>query len=84
MAVGDDIQKSIAGAGEESLKAVKGAQEFSDIPTIEDEPQSMVDENAINESFDPANNALDGLREGGAWLFNMISDFFTQLFGNLG
>ena len=58
--------------------------EFVDLPTIKDEPQTMVDEEQINESFDPINNALDGFREGGEWLVGMIADFFTQIFGSLG
>ena len=58
--------------------------EFTDIPTIEDEPQTMVDEEQINESFEPANDALSGLREAGDWLINTIVDFFTQIFGSLG
>ena len=59
------------------------AQEFSDIPTIEDEKQTVVDEDKINESLAPANNALDGLREAGDWLIQSITDFFTQIFGNI-
>ena len=69
---------------------LKAPEEFvengtmKDIPGFSEEKQTIVDEDAINESFDPANNALDGLREGGEWLFDMIADFFTQLFGSLG
>ena len=59
------------------------AQEFSDIPTIEDEKQTVVDEDKINESLDPVNNALDGFREAGDWLIQSITDFFTQIFGNV-
>lgn len=80
MAIGDDIQQGIAGAGEESQKAVTGAKGFEDLPGITDEKQTVVDEDQINESFDPANNALDSLREGGEWLFNMIAEFFANLF----
>ena len=67
----------------------KGAETFvengtmTDIPGFSEEKQTIVDEDAINESFDPANNALDGLREAGDWLIQAISDIFNQLFGNL-
>ncbi len=80
MAVGDDIQKSIAGAGEESSKVVGGAKGFEDLPGITDEKQTIVDEDQLNEGFNPANDALSGLREGGEWLFNMIAEFFANLF----
>ena len=84
MAVGDDIQEGIAGVGEESAKAVGGAKGFEDLPGITDEKQTVVDEDALNQQFDPANDALEGLREGGEWLFNIIAEFFSNLFGNLG
>ena len=80
---GETIQKNIAEVGEESQKAVGGAQDFKDIPGYSEEKQTVVDEDQINESFDPANNALDGLREGGEWLFDSIVEFFASLFGNI-
>ncbi len=80
---GETIQKDIAGVGEKSVEAVKGAQEFKDIPGYTEEKQTVVDEDKINETFDPANNALDGLREGGEWLFDSIIEFFSGLFGNI-
>ncbi len=80
MAVGDDIQGGIAGAGEEGVEAVTKSKGFEDIPGYTEEKQTIVDEDQINEGFDPANNALDSLREGGEWLFNMIAEFFANLF----
>ena len=80
MAVGDDIQGGIAGAGEEGVEAVTKSKGFEDIPGYTEEKQTIVDEDQINEGFDPANNALDSLRDGGEWLFNMIAEFFADLF----
>ena len=54
-----------------------------DLPGIEDKPQEFVDEDQINETFEPANDAFSGLREAGDWLIQTISDIFSQLFGNL-
>ena len=67
----------------------KGAETFvengtmTDIPGFSEEKQTIVDEEAINESFDPANDALSGLREAGDWLIQSITDLFNQLFGNI-
>ena len=67
----------------------QGAETFvengtmTDIPGFFEEKQTVVDEEAINESFDPANDALSGLREAGDWLIQTISDIFNQLFGNI-
>ena len=54
-----------------------------DIPGIEDKPQEFVDEDQINEAFEPANDAFSGLRDAGDWIIQAISDIFSQLFGNL-
>jgi len=56
---------------------------MTDIPGISQEKQTIIDEKPINETFEPANNALDGLREAGDWLIQSITDIFNQLFGNL-
>jgi len=80
LAVGDEIQEGIAGAGEKSVEAINKAQDFSDIPGYTEEKQTLVDEDQINQQFDPANNIMDQLREGGEWLFNMIADFISSLF----
>ena len=67
----------------------KGAEKFvengtmTDIPGFSEEKQTVVDEEAINESFDPANDALSGLREAGDWVIQSITDLINQLFGNI-
>ena len=58
-------------------------QEFSDIPGIQDEKQTIVDEGQINESFEPANDAFDGLRELGDWIIQTVSELFGSIFGNI-
>ncbi len=57
--------------------------EMKDIPGFSEEKQTVVDEEAIIESFDPANDALSGLREAGDWIINWFSEVFGQLFGNI-
>ncbi len=67
----------------------KAAEKFvengtmTDIPGFSEEKQTVVDEEAINESFDPANDALSGLREAGDWVIQSITDLINQLFGNI-
>ena len=56
---------------------------LKDIPGYTEEKQTIVDEDAINESFEPATDAFSGFREFTDWLFTSISDFFSQTFGNL-
>ena len=56
---------------------------MTDIPGFTEEKQTIVDEEAINESFEPANDALSGLREAGDWIINWFSEVFGQLFGNI-
>lgn len=56
---------------------------MKDIPGYSEEKQTIVDEDAINETFEPATDALSGFREFTDWLFASISDFFSQTFGNL-
>ncbi len=56
---------------------------FKDLPGIESEKQTIVDEDAINESFEPATDAFSGLREFGDWVIASISDMLQQVFGNL-
>ncbi len=55
MAVGDDIQEGIAGAGEKGVEEVTKSKGFEDIPGYTEEKQTIVDEDQINEQFDPAN-----------------------------
>ena len=56
---------------------------MKDIPGFSEEKQTVVDEDTINKSFDPANDALSGLREAGDWIINWFSEVFGQLFGNI-
>ena len=48
-----------------------------------EEEQTIVDETQVNEAFEPASDAFSGLREAGDWLFDVISNFITQVFGNI-
>ncbi len=56
---------------------------MKDIPGYSEEKQTIIDEDAINESFEPATDAFSGLREFGDWVIGSITDFLTQVFGNL-
>ncbi len=56
---------------------------MKDIPGISEEKQTIVDEGSINETFEPANDALSGLRDAGDWIINWFSEVFGQLFGNI-
>ena len=80
MAVGDDIQEGISGAGEEGVEAISESKGFEDIPGYTEEKQTIVVEDQINQQFDPINNFLDQLRDGGEWVFSMIVEFFSNLF----
>jgi hypothetical protein len=62
---------------------LQAADQPWDIPGIEDKPQEFVDEDQINEAFEPANNAFSGLRDAGDWIINWFSEVFGQLFGNI-
>ena len=56
---------------------------MKDIPGYSEERQTIIDEEAINESLDPVSDALSGFREFGDWVIASITDFLTQVFGNL-
>ncbi len=56
---------------------------MKDIPGYSEEKQTVVDEEAINESLDPVSGALSGFREFGDWVIASITDLFSQIFGNL-
>ena len=56
---------------------------MTDIPGISEEKQTVFDEEQINESFEPANDALSGLRDAGDWIINWFAEVFGQLFGNI-
>ena len=81
--IGESIQEGISDVGEKSQGAVSKTQEFTDIPGYQEQKQTVVDENQVNEAFAPANDAFSGLREAGDWLIDMISEFFAGIFGNL-
>ena len=68
---------------EEYYLQVGQYEEFKDIPGYTEEKQTIVDEEAINESFEPVNDALSGFREFTSWIIDSISDFLNQVFGNL-
>ncbi len=68
---------------EEYYLQVGQYEEFKDIPGFTEEKQTIVDEEAINESFEPVNDALSGFREFTSWIIDSISDFLNQVFGNL-
>jgi hypothetical protein len=56
---------------------------MTDIPGYVEEKQTVVDEDAINESLDPVTDALSGFREFGDWVIASITDLLNQVFGNL-
>ncbi len=56
---------------------------MKDIPGYSEEKQTIIDEEAINESLDPISDALSGFREFGDWVIESITGFLTQVFGNL-
>ncbi len=56
---------------------------MTDIPGYVEEKQTVVDEEAINESLDPVTDALSGFREFGDWVIASITDLLTNVFGNL-
>jgi len=57
--------------------------QMKDIPGYTEEKQTIVDEKAINETFEPVNDALSGFRDFADWLIGSISDLLNQVFGNL-
>ena len=54
-----------------------------DVPSIESEPQQFVNEDEINEGFEPANDAFQGLRDLGDWVIEFFTDFFSGIFGTI-
>ena len=56
---------------------------LKDIPGYTEEKQTIIDEEAINETFEPATDAFSGFREFGDWVIASITDLFSQIFGNL-
>jgi len=56
---------------------------MTDIPGYKEEKQTVVDEDAINESLDPVTDGLSEFRQFSEWVIDSISNFFQQVFGNL-
>jgi hypothetical protein len=54
-----------------------------DVPSISEEKQTIVDEDQINESFQPANDAFSFLSEIGDWIVDFFTDFFSGIFGTI-
>ena len=52
------------------------------VPLYTEDKQTMVNETDFNQAFDPANNALDGFRELGDWIFDFFSNLLSGAFGN--
>ena len=59
------------------------AQEFKDPPGYVEEKQTVIDEEQVNETFEPANDVFSGLRGAGDWVIEFFTDLFSQLFGNV-
>ena len=81
--IGDTIRESISGTSEKSAEGIKKATDFEDIPGYTEEKQTVVNENQVNQAFEPANNIFDSLREAGDWMVDFFSDLINQIFGNL-
>lgn len=55
------------------------ASEPNDFAVYTEDKQTMVDENQVNQAFEPANDIFDGIREAGDWIFDFVSDFSNQV-----
>jgi len=62
---------------------LQAAGEMKDIPGYQEEKQTVVDENQVNQAFEPANDIFESIREAGDWIIDFISDLINQIFGNL-
>ena len=54
-----------------------------DLPGYKEEKQTVVDENQVNEAFEPANDAFSGLRDLGDWVIEFLTELFSGAFGNI-
>ncbi len=54
-----------------------------DVPSIESEPQQFVDEDQINEGFEPANDAFSALNDLGEWIVEFFTDLLSGVFGTI-
>ena len=57
--------------------------ENPDLPGVSSEKQTFVDEDALNEPFEPVNDAFSGLRDLGDWVIEFLSELFSGAFGNI-
>ena len=55
----------------------------ADLPGYKEEKQTVVDENQVNEAFEPANDAFSGLRDLGDWVIEFLTELFSGAFGNI-
>ena len=55
----------------------------ADLPGYKEEKQTVVDENQVNEAFEPANDAFSGLRDLGDWVIEFFTELFSGAFGNI-
>ena len=53
--------------------------EFSDVGIYTEDKQTMIDETQINQTFEPANDIFEGIREMGDWIYDFVSDFTNQV-----
>ena len=81
--IGESIQKGISGVGEKSRDEVNESQGFKDIPGYSEEKQTVVNENEINEAFEPANDAFSALNDLGDWIVDFFTDIFSGIFGTI-
>ena len=54
-----------------------------DVPSISQEKQTIVDEDQINESFEPANDAFSALNDLGDWIVEFFTDLLSGVFGTI-
>ena len=54
-----------------------------DVPSIEGGEQNIIDEDQVNQTFEPANDAFSGLRDLGDWVIEFFTDLFSGLFGTI-
>ena len=56
------------------------ASEPNDFAIFKEDRQTIVDENQVNQAFEPANDIFEGIREAGDWIIDFVSDFSNQVF----
>ena len=53
--------------------------ELSDLSINTEDKQTLLDENQVNQAFEPVNDVFEGIREIGDWIFDFASDFTNQV-----